>query len=66
MAASPSANWGTGLVHAQPVDLIAEHAVALMIEQIEEGGVALDRRRVSLQTRLVIRESCGGGPAVPA
>jgi hypothetical protein len=28
-----------------------------MLEQIKEGSVALDHRRVRLETRLVVRES---------
>ena len=44
---------------AQPIDRIAATALDLMLEQIQEGRVALDHRRVRLETRLVVRESCG-------
>jgi DNA-binding LacI/PurR family transcriptional regulator len=44
---------------AQPIDRIATTALDLMLEQIKEGSVALDHRRVRLETRLVVRESCG-------
>ncbi len=44
---------------AQPVDQIATTALDLMLEQITEGSVALDHRRVRLETRLIVRESCG-------
>jgi LacI family transcriptional regulator len=44
---------------AQPVDAIAATALGLVQEQIEAGSVALDQRRVILETRLVVRESCG-------
>lgn len=44
---------------AQPIVRIATTAFDLMVEQITEGSVALDHRRVRLETRLVVRESCG-------
>ena len=44
---------------AQPIDAIAAAALDLVKEQIEAGSVALDQRRVVLETRLVVRESCG-------
>jgi DNA-binding LacI/PurR family transcriptional regulator len=44
---------------AQPVQRIAAAALRLLIQQIEAGDVALDRRRLILPTQLVVRESCG-------
>jgi len=54
---------------AQPIDAMATAALDLMLEQINEGSVALDHRRVRLETHLIVRESCGQrkggeGPAV--
>jgi len=45
---------------AQPIGTIATSALDLMLQHINEGGVALDHRRVLLETQLIIRESCGG------
>jgi LacI family transcriptional regulator len=44
---------------AQPIDAIAAAALGLVREQIEAGSVALDERRIVLETRLIVRESCG-------
>lgn len=44
---------------AQPIERIATAALDLMLEQIKEGSVALDHRRVRLEAHLVVRESCG-------
>ena len=44
---------------AQPVDEIVSNAMELLLQQIEAKDIALDRRRVTLKTRLVVRESCG-------
>ena len=45
----------------QPVDEIVAHAVELLLEQIESRDITLDRRRVVLNTQLIVRESCGSG-----
>jgi DNA-binding LacI/PurR family transcriptional regulator len=50
---------------AQPVERIAATAVELLVEQIESGTIALDRRRVMLPTQLIVRESCGARLAEP-
>jgi DNA-binding LacI/PurR family transcriptional regulator len=44
---------------AQPIEAIAAAALGLLREQIEAGSVALNQRRVVLETRLIVRESCG-------
>lgn len=44
---------------AQPVDLIVANAVQLLLRQVESKDVSLDRRRIVLKARLVVRESCG-------
>ena len=44
---------------AQPIDAIASAALGLVHEQIAEGRVALDERRIVLETSLIVRESCG-------
>jgi LacI family transcriptional regulator len=44
---------------AQPIDAIAATALGLLREQMDAGSIALDQRRVVLETRLIVRESCG-------
>jgi LacI family transcriptional regulator len=44
---------------AQPIGAIAAAALSLLREQMEAGSVALNERRVVLETRLMVRESCG-------
>jgi LacI family transcriptional regulator len=44
---------------AQPIDTIATRAMDLIIEQMQEGGVAPSRRHLLLEAKLVVRESCG-------
>jgi len=48
---------------AQPVGMIAAHAMDLMLHQIEKGGEWSEGQHVLLSTTLVVRESCGAGPA---
>jgi LacI family transcriptional regulator len=46
---------------AQPIDQIAAHAMDSMLGQIEKGGDPSEGRYVLLDTKLIIRESCGAG-----
>jgi LacI family transcriptional regulator len=47
----------------QPIYEVAAHAVRVLIEQIRGQGPGTS---VRLKTRLVVRESCGGGAALPS
>jgi DNA-binding LacI/PurR family transcriptional regulator len=51
---------------AQPIEAIATSAMDLIVEQLEEGGVATEQRQIMLETRLVIRESCGSSRSSPS
>jgi LacI family transcriptional regulator len=47
----------------QPIGEMGTHAVRLLVEQVKGQGPATS---VRLPARLVVRESCGGGAAIPS